>query len=204
MKKLILITLLLSASCAANRYAVRYEAPPAPRITAQVIEILDGDTVVVVTLNANDFTVGNDRVTPFCTNSIRMLFIDAPESSPNVKLERNMLQYFAKGAYVKKERVIELGKEAKKHLAKVIKPSDRVELEFPSSLTDLYGRFLAVVFHGNTNLNYLMVRDGYASPYFLGETASSALKYYRKTFLRAGETAKAERLGVWKELNGPL
>lgn len=206
MNKLILILFLFPIvsilSCSSNRYAVRFDPLERPHLQAQVLKVIDGDTVQVRTLNLSNYrTDGTNFIPPCQTNSVRMLFIDAPESSENVKLERNMLQYFSKGIYVRKVRVVALGKASKEHLNQILRAGDPVGLEFPSNeAIDKYGRFLAVVFKGDTNVNYRMVRDGFAVTYFLGSSAGPILRFYRKSFVFAEETAKKQELGIWKTL----
>lgn len=184
---LFLIAILFFNSCSVNRYAVRYEPPIHPPLPAEVLHVVDGDTILVLASGA--------------TNSVRFLFIDTPESSANVKLERNLLQYFGRGTYVKKEEVTALGKMASGHLSDILHPGEQVVLEFPSGeVTDKYGRMLALVFINGTNVNYLMVKDGYAATYFLGSSTAPALRFYRKLFLSAEETARKRSSGIWKTL----
>ncbi|NPA43047.1 MAG: thermonuclease family protein [Chlorobi bacterium] len=95
---------------------------------------------------------------------IRMHGIDAPERrQPYWKSSRRFLSDMIYGKRVR------------------IKVVDR----------DRYGRLVGVVFMGDTNVNYEMVRHGYAWHY---------VRYSNDTVLaRLQREAKARRLGLWQE-----
>ena len=99
---------------------------------------------------------------------VRLAFIDAPELS----------QPF--------------GNDAKAFLKKI--EGQRVTIDVKSK--DRYGRHVAILFHQNTDINLLMIENGYAWVY------TKYLKYasipMRNKYLHAEFLAKENALGLWK------
>ena len=85
------------------------------------------------------------------------------------------------------------GAEATKHLRKIIGSGKNILME--TTGTDQYGRSIALIYNskaGRANsFNHTMVRDGQARSYM-------ATGADRSSFSQAEQTAKANRLGIWK------
>ena len=99
---------------------------------------------------------------------VRLAFIDAPELN----------QPF--------------GNDAKAFLKKI--EGQKVSIHVRSK--DRYGRHVAVLFHRNTDMNLLMIKNGYAWAY------TKYLKYasipIRDKYLHAESLAKENKLGLWQ------
>ena len=203
MKNLILIiTILLLSSCVSNTYNIKYLSNNLNNIQAKVLYVIDGDTIKIETLN-DEIVNLNDyySIAPHTTNSVRFLFIDTPESFDNPRLERMLMKNKKEGKYIRKDEILAQGNLAKNHLKKLIKPEDKVIVEFPKKeIEDKYNRYLGLVYINNTNINYLQVKDGFASTYFLNDGTTADIKYYKKIFKEAENSAKKEHLGIWKYL----
>ena len=89
------------------------------------------------------------------------------------------------------------GEESADHLRLLIS-NDSVVLEFDESQDrhDKYGRLLAYVLINDDNINYLMVRDGYADEY----TYEKSYKY-QTDFRSARDRAKNDSRGIWGACN---
>ncbi|MEM1957221.1 MAG: thermonuclease family protein, partial [Archaeoglobaceae archaeon] len=62
---------------------------------------------------------------------------------------------------------------------------------------DQYGRLLRYVFVNNTFVNLILVQEGLARTYFVGEN-----RKYEKELLEAEKLAKSLQLGIWKKAEG--
>uniref|UniRef100_A0A7J3M449 TNase-like domain-containing protein n=1 Tax=Archaeoglobus fulgidus TaxID=2234 RepID=A0A7J3M449_ARCFL len=62
---------------------------------------------------------------------------------------------------------------------------------------DQYGRLLRYVFVNNTFVNLILVQEGLARTYFVGEN-----RKYKKELLEAEKLAKSLQLGIWKKAEG--
>lgn len=133
-----------------------------------VEKILDGDTFI-------------------CSGmKIRMIGIDAPESTINPRIEKQRHLGDI-------NTILALGKKAKNFLEILIPPGTEVTLEFDVQKYDKYGRTLAYVWKGNMLVNEVMISEGYAMLY----TVPPNVKYehrFRKAFRQAVERQK----GLWK------
>lgn len=149
-----------------------------------VTKIVDGDTIRLLK--------NGDEVT------IRMIGIDAPESTTT------------RYGYVEC-----FGKEARTHLQTLI-GTWPVALAFDRTqgATDKYGRLLAYVFAGNTNINQQMLADGYAREYTYNlpyqyqdefqdaqRDAKDTEKGLRNTNACSGTRSEAEKTGTDSENN---
>jgi micrococcal nuclease len=114
-----------------------------------------------------------DTLTVSTGEKVRFLQIDTPEISPAE-------------CY---------GAEAHKALISLIgKSSITLEADSVSDDQDQFGRKLRYVKVGKTNLNLKLVQIGAATPYFYqGEKGK-----YATLLLKAAESAKAKKLGLWK------
>lgn len=109
------------------------------------------------------------------TASVRLIGINAPEVSHGE----------SKGEC--------FGDESTSHLEQLIGGSE-ITLEYDESQGryDKYNRILAYIYVGNDNINYQMIRDGYAREY----TYETPYKY-KNDFVKAGDSAAEEKLGIW-------
>ncbi|WP_407271237.1 DUF6359 domain-containing protein [Radiobacillus sp. PE A8.2] len=92
------------------------------------------------------------------------------------------------------------GELAKEHIKTLIQPGDEITLKIGQEPTDAYGRLLAQVVRksDNVNVNLQMVKDGYASTYFIWPVGDEAT--YNE-FQTAVENAKDNKLGIWSDTN---
>ena len=92
--------------------------------------------------------------------------------------------------------------EATETLRKLVSQKGAVKLRVDVQLdrTDRYGRQLRYLFIGKTNVNLKMVQLGAAAPYFY----RSERGMYAPQLLKAAETARANKVGLWKACPGTL
>ncbi len=82
--------------------------------------------------------------------------------------------------------------EAKNRLAELI-DNKVVSLIKGKEDKDVYGRLLRYVFYNGTNINLLLVREGWANLYFYNKDTP-----YYNDFIEAEQLAKGEGLCVWQ------
>lgn len=141
---------------------------------ATLAHVVDGDTIVVI-LNSN-----KERV--------RLIGIDTPESRMNKRVEKQKNLGDA-------ETVIQLGKEAKEFTKSLVKPGDKVYLEFDVQSKDRYGRILAYVYlKDGRMLNKEIICNGYAMPLTIQPNVK-----YEEEFRKCFKEAREKGLGLWKE-----
>lgn len=140
----------------------------APKESAVVGRVIDGDTIVV----------GEDKV--------RLIGIDAPEigwvdppagRAGRGSVDRRGNECFAEEAKEKLKELVE-GKE--------------IKLEKDVSEKDKYDRLLRYVYLGEENINEILVREGFAKL----ATYPPDMKYYGK-IKEAQRVAKENRAGLW-------
>ncbi len=148
-------------------------------IEAKVVSIVDGDTIVVKPLDSDTNYV------------VRFLYIDAPERKENSRFEKFVDNLYKKEIYLKRDEIINLGLLSLSNLRSVLKSNDNITLY--SDNFDVYGRMLAIVYKGGTNINLYQVESGFAFCYFYNKKAD-------KKFLRAEKEARKKKLGIWKYL----
>jgi micrococcal nuclease len=107
--------------------------------------------------------------------SIRMICIDTPESNFH-------------GFYQK------YGNEAKEALKKLLPIGKKGTLKFQNPQRDQYGRLLAYIYVGDTNINLEMVKLGWAAIYIYHPWDS-----YAKSFLRESIRAYEAGKGIWSK-----
>lgn len=154
------------------------EQPDAPtaegEYTSTVKYVSDGDTIRLETP-----VMGADRV--------RFLNIDTPETS------------VAGANGVDEANQKEHGEAAKEHLQSLLQKGDKVTLKIGEEPTDTYGRLLAEVINkDDVNTNLEMVREGYATSYFIWPIGDQ--KTYN-TYQAAVRDAKDNGKGIWSEEN---
>ena len=110
--------------------------------------------------------------------SVRLLQIDTPELNGN--------ECYAK--------------EAQVALAKLLNTKGTLRLTTDPNLdkVDAYGRILRYIFKGKVNINLEMVKIGAATPYFY----KRALGRYSTELLKAAESARENKLGLWSACPG--
>lgn len=144
--------------------------------TATVIKVIDGDTYKI---NFNGKA-----------ESVRLIGIDTPESRANIKAKKDARK---SGESVKE--ITALGKQATQYVKSLIKPGDKIKIEFDVQDRDRYGRILGYVYLENgTFLNEKIIKDGYAQVM----TVPPNVKYQDK-FLAAQQNARSNNRGLWKE-----
>ena len=138
----------------------------------KVERVVDGDTLLL--------TNGE---------KVRLIGIDAPESKPNPRAEK---QAAMEGKDLK--NIILMGEEATKFVRSFVKPGDEVRIEFDVEKRDRYGRLLGYIYLPDGRMiNEEIVRAGYASLL----THPPNVKYQNR-FLRAYKEARENRRGLWR------
>jgi len=156
-------------------------------INAKVLNIVDGDTILIKLSNS-------------FSNSLRLLYIDSIETCENDRLVRQMFKLRKMGKFVRKKKIIQLGIMAKNKASEMLKEGSLIQVEMPEGQKmDIYNRLLGVVFINGTNFNYYMVRNGYALTYFFNPEKTERAKFYRTEFRKAEREAKEEGIGIWQE-----
>lgn len=140
--------------------------------TYKVERVIDGDTL---------------RLTN--GEKVRLIGIDAPESKPNPRAEK---QGEREGKDLK--TILSMGKESSKFVRSLVKPGDQVGIEFDVEKRDRYRRLLGYLYLSNGRmLNEEIVRAGYANLL----THPPNVKY-QKRFLSAYREARENKRGLWK------
>lgn len=141
---------------------------------AQVVSVIDGDTIVV--------SIGGS------TEHTRLIGIDTPESRPN---RRAALQ--SDQTHLNQETIIRMGHEAANHARQLLPKKSWVRLEFDADRRDRYNRLLAYVWLPNGAMaNEEIVRAGYA--YLL--TVPPNVRY-RERLAAAFREARTNNRGLW-------
>jgi len=139
----------------------------------RVVRVVDGDT----------FDAGRGAAAA----RVRLIGVDAPESSPNEKAFRDASRTGTDIA-----TIVAMGKEAaafaKRHLAGRI-----VGLEYDVQRYDRYGRTLAYVWAGPEMFNVVIVREGYARVYTVPPNVR-----YAHLFVACEREAREARRGLWR------
>ncbi len=144
------------------------------RETDTVTQIVDGDTLTIQHNGRNE--------------KIRLIGIDAPESSINNKTKKDAAR--GNGDI---DTITKMGKEATRFVKKIVKPGDPVTIEFDKQSRDKYGRLLGYVYLSNGKmLNEEIVKAGYANLL----TYPPNVKYQDR-FLKAYREARENNRGLW-------
>ncbi|OMH39937.1 thermonuclease family protein [Desulfurobacterium indicum] len=148
----------------------------------KLLYVIDGDTIKILYHGKK--------------TSVRFLGIDTPESRKNKRA-----YYQAKRNKEDIETIVYLGKQAKKHLKKLLAGYKKVCLVYDQNNAyhnhrDRYGRILAYVYTPDGKfINELMLRDGYA--YLL--TRYPLEPKYEKILRQAFREAVENQKGLWKK-----
>lgn len=146
----------------------------AERDRATVMSVSDGDTIVV--------RLGMKR------ERVRLIGIDAPESSLNRKARRDAQR---SGADV--HVLVAQGRRAKSFVKSLIRKGDDVGLEYDIERRDRYRRLLAYVYlEDGRMLNEIIVREGYALVYTYPPNVR-----HRDRFRKAYRHARSTGAGLW-------
>lgn len=143
---------------------------------AQVLEVIDGDTLSV------RFEGKKER--------LRLIGVDTPESSESQKAWRDV-----KRTHKDIKTLLKLGALASHHTETLVKKSATLRLEFDVGRRDPYDRLLAYVYLSSGEmLNERLLADGYAQLM----TVPPNVKY-RKRFKAVLDRAKQNKIGLWAD-----
>jgi micrococcal nuclease len=170
----LVLLLIVSFGCIGQKKESGHARTDLPQ--AVVVRVIDGDTIVV---NLNGM---EERV--------RFIGIDTPESRVNKRAEIQ-----SKEGLGDTQKILELGKKAKEFTASLVKPGDKVYLEFDVQKRDKYGRLLAYVYlQDGRMLNKEIICNGYAMPLTIPPNVK-----YEEEFRKCYKEARENRRGLWKE-----
>jgi endonuclease YncB( thermonuclease family) len=93
-----------------------------------------------------------------------------------------------------------MGKEASTYLASVVKIGNIVEVKLSGNTS--YDRDVAIIYFNNTNLNELMVLQGYAYVWHDGSDMTDLS--YKAILLNDQTSAKENKLGLWKKYSDAM
>ncbi len=143
--------------------------------TITVLKVVDGDTLLVNYKGKEE--------------SIRLIGIDTPESKANKKAKSD-----AQRSREDLKTIISQGKEATEFVKTMVRPGDKVTIEFDVQTRDKYGRLLGYVYLFNGKmLNEEIVKAGYANLM----TYPPNVKYQER-FLKAYREARENQRGLWR------
>ncbi len=141
-----------------------------------VIKIIDGNTLWV--------QYGRQR------EIVRLIGIDTPESRVNKKAKKD-----AKRSGQDIKIITSMGQRATKYVSSLVKPGDKVTIEFDVEQRDRYDRLLGYVYLSNGKmLNEEIVKAGYANVMTIPPNVK-----YQDRFLRAYKQARERKRGLWQE-----
>ncbi len=168
-----LISLVFSISLFTLALGSLAQAAP-QRQHAVLIRVVDGDTLKIRQGRYED--------------RVRLIGIDSPEKAPNEKAFRDVQR-----THQDMKTITSLGKRAQEHMEEILKPGQKIELEFDVEQRDRHGRLLAYIYSESGDfINLRMVRDGYASLMTIPPNVR-----YSKILLAAFEEARSNRRGIW-------
>jgi endonuclease YncB( thermonuclease family) len=102
----------------------------------------------------------------------------------------------------------QLGNEASTFLEFIVK--EEMILTFGDEVFDKYGRILAYVWNGDTSLNYTLIKDGYAIPYFIYPNAVTPTEKGEfqfdtlNTMREAALNARKGKQGIWPHIDSTV
>ncbi len=157
---------------------------PSSAKAARIVQVIDGDTVIVLLNNRREH--------------VRLIGIDTPESRPNPRAERQ-----AQDRHVDQGTILELGHRASEYTRGLLPKNSTVFLEFDLEPRDRYRRLLAYAWvrrdgakqAGAKNeliVNEEILKAGYA--YLL--TVPPNVKY-RQRLAAAFTEARRNKRGLW-------
>jgi micrococcal nuclease len=123
------------------------------------------------------------------TVKCRLAWIDTPESHYNARVKKKAKRCPG----IVPARMVEAGKKAADHTRSLVKRGKGYRYEVTGG--DRYGRKICVVrLPGGEILNEVMVRDGYAAPFWKYIPASMA-----ERMGKLSREAKRKKAGLWKD-----
>ncbi|MEW6110074.1 MAG: thermonuclease family protein [Nitrospirota bacterium] len=154
-----------------------------PATTAEVTDVIDGDTLEV------DY---NNEI-----RQVRLIGIDTPEVKVNEKTYHDANEW-----KIPIPKVLEMGDEATMHVEHLVKKGDRIRLEFDEKgpRVDPHNRLLGYVYLKNgLFLNAELLKNGYARTFFRDwiDGREFEQKKYNAEFQRIEEEARRNRVGFW-------
>jgi len=163
---LVLSLLLIVVGCiqpkAQIEYGVKYDA--------KVIDVIDGDTIVV------QF---QDKI-----ETLRILGVDTPE----ISRKNNPYEYKTNNL----ECVRDWGYKAKEFTNSMLKGKNvQIVFDERAGLRDYFGRLLAYVYINGKDFGKMLIENGYARVYVEGEF------FKESEYIKAEESALNFRKGVW-------
>jgi micrococcal nuclease len=148
-------------------------------LPAEVQSITDGVTIRV-RINGRE-------------EKVRLIGIDAPESHPNPKAQKDSLRTGDDMA-----TITEMGQRATRYVKSIVRPGDWVQIELDIQERDRYGRLLAYVWlQDGRFLNEEIVGAGYAGLM----TIPPNVKYHQR-LTEAHREAQEARRGLYKPNGG--
>lgn len=145
-------------------------------IQAQVIRIIDGDTMEV-SINGKK-------------EKIRLIGVDTPEMHESAKLHRDVERTGRD-----EQTIRELGAKATAFTKSLVKEGGAVRLEYDWDKRDKYDRLLAYVWLDDTRmLNEILICEGYANAY----TRYPFKQEYMDRFRGCEKEARESQRGLWK------
>lgn len=149
---------------------------PKDLVEAQVVKVIDGDTISVEINGIQE--------------KVRLIGIDTPESRIN---KRAQLQEKELGKDT--EDVVELGRKAKEFTQSLLKVGSKVYLEFDVQQRDKYGRLLAYVYLPDGRMvNKEIICNGYAMPLTIPPNVK-----HERDFKECFQKAREGKKGLWNE-----
>jgi len=141
---------------------------------AIVESVTDGDILKVIYKNNEE--------------RFRLAGIDTPETKMTDAVRANAEKYEKTVS-----DILLMGKRAMEYTKSLVKPNDKISIEFDVQFLDKDGKYLGYVYlEDGRMLNEELVREGFASP------SSSRLNVkYKKRFLQAFTEARKNKKGLW-------
>jgi micrococcal nuclease len=151
-----------------------HAAPLEPRQEATVINVIDGDTVVLRI---------DER-----SHHLRMIGIDTPESRPNKRSEKQ-----AERNHLDRSTILRLGNQASNFTRQLLPKRSRVLIEFDLEQRDHYGRLLGYLWLTDGRMvNEEILKSGFG--YLL--TVPPNVRH-RERLAQAQREGRKKRRGLW-------
>ena len=146
-----------------------------PIQSAQIVEVVDGDTVDITSKGEED--------------TVRILGIDTPE----VYSQNTPSEFFIENTSENRRCLREMGEKASNFAkGKLANQSVKVVQDSKSDKRGAYGRLLAYIEYNNTDLGEELLERGYARVY---NSSFSRIEEYRELETESREKGK----GIWNE-----
>jgi micrococcal nuclease len=161
-------------------FSLQTHAESPKRFLATVTKVVDGDTIKI--------SYGERR------ESVRLIGIDAPESSANDRALRQ-----ASRTSVDVATIVRLGKRSKSHLQESLPIGTKVQIETDLEPRDRYERLLAYVYlPSGAMINEAMLISGFASPLTIPPNVR-----YAERFVALSRESRLAHRGLWADSQLP-